>query len=612
MRSIGAFFVAIGRGIDVVRKFLHLVLLLIIFGFILGAWRVSVPYVPSKAALVVAPEGDIVDQLSGDPIERAIAEAQGADRSETLLWDLVDAIRAAAKDDRIELLVLDLEYMTGAGQATLEEVARALREFRASKKRIIAYGTTFLQEQYYLAAFADQVYLDPQGQVIIDGYEAYRWFPKELFEKVGVDWNVFRVGAYKSAVEVYTRSDMSPEAREESLDYMGSLWRTYQKATTGARKLSPEAISTYVATMPDAVAAARGNSAQVALKAGLITGIRSRQQVENEVIKLVGEDENTGSFNAVDHTQYARVAHAAKALTADGTPRVAVVVASGEILDGDQPPGTIGGDSTARLIRQARIDDDIRAVVMRVDSPGGSVLASENIHREIAALKAAGKPVVVSMGDLAASGGYYIAAPADEIWASPATITGSIGIFAVIPTINRTLDKVGVKVDGVGTTPLSGSLRVDKPLSDAAKKFLQSTIEFGYEEFLARVSAGRKKTREQIDAVAQGRVWSGEDAQRHGLVDKLGSFDDAVKAAAKRAKLDEYEVDFMRPEMSWAQELALSVKVSALETFARMDGSTQRLMRVAKQLDPLTREVERLSRFDVPNRLYAYCFCNVR
>jgi protease IV len=612
MRSIGTFFVAIGRGIDVVRKFLHLVLLLIIFGFILGAWRVSVPYVPSKAALVVAPEGDIVDQLSGDPIERAIAEAQGADRSETLLWDLVDAIRAAAKDDRIELLVLDLEYMTGAGQATLEEVARALREFRASKKRVIAYGTTFLQEQYYLAAFADQVYLDPQGQVIIDGYEAYRWFPKELFEKVGVDWNVFRVGAYKSAVEVYTRSDMSPEAREESLDYMGSLWRSYQKATTGARKLSPGAISTYVASMPEAVAAARGDSAQVALKAGLITGIKSRQQVENEVIKLVGEDENTGSFNAVDHTQYARVANAAKALTADGTPRIAVVVASGEILDGDQPPGTIGGDSTARLIRRARLDDDVRAVVMRVDSPGGSVLASENIHREIAALKAAGKPVVVSMGDLAASGGYYISAPADEIWASPATITGSIGIFAVIPTINRTLEKVGVAVDGVGTTPLSGSLRVDRPLSDAAKKFLQSTIEFGYEEFLARVSTGRKKTREQIDAVAQGRVWSGEDALRHGLVDKLGSFDDAVKAAAKRAKLDKYEVDFVRPEMSWAQELALSVKISALETFTRMDGSTQRLMRVAKQLDPLTREVERLSRFNVPNRLYAYCFCNVR
>jgi protease-4 len=216
------------------------------------------------------------------------------------------------------------------------------------------------------------------------------------------------------------------------------------------------------------------------------------------------------------------------------------------------------------------------------------------------------------MGDLAASGGYYIAAPADEIWASPATITGSIGIFAVIPTINRTLDKVGVKVDGVGTTPLSGSLRVDRPLSEAARKFLQSTIEHGYEEFLARVSAGRKKTREQVDAVAQGRVWSGEDAQRHGLVDKLGSFDDAVKSAAKRAKLDKYEVDFMRPEMSWAQELALSVKISALETFAHMDGSTQRLMRVAKQLDPLTREVERLSRFNVPNRLYAYCFCNVR
>jgi protease-4 len=612
MRSIGAFFVAIGRGIDVVRKALHLILLLIIFGFILGAWRVSVPYVPARAALLVAPEGDIVDQLSGDPIERALAEAQGADRSETLLWDLVDAIRAAAKDDRIEVLVLDLEYMTGAGQATLEEVARALRDFRASKKKIIAYGTTFLQEQYYLAAHADEVYLDPQGQVIIDGYEAYRWFPKELFEKIGLDWNVFRVGAYKSAVEVYTRTDMSPEAREETLDYMGSLWRSYQKATTGARKLPPDAVSTYVAGMTDAIAAARGNSAQVALKARLVTGIKSRQQVEAEVIKLVGEDEQTGSFNAVDHLQYARVANAARALATDGTPSVGVVVASGEILDGDQPPGTIGGDSTARLIRKARLDDEIRAVVLRVDSPGGSVTASENIHRELAALKAAGKPVVVSMGDLAASGGYYISAPADEIWASPATITGSIGIFAVIPTINRTLDKVGVKVDGVGTTPLSGSLRVDRPLSDAAKKFLQSSIEFGYEEFLDRVSSGRRKTREQIDAVAQGRVWSGEDAQRHGLVDKLGSFDDAVKAAAKRAKLDKYEVDFMRPEMSWAQELALSVKLSTLQTFASMDGSTQRLMRVAKQLDPLTREVERLSRFNVPNRLYAYCFCNVR
>jgi protease-4 len=612
MRAIGAVFVSIGRGIDILRKFLHLILLLIIFGFILGAWRVSVPFVPAKAALLVAPEGDIVDQLSGDPIERAISRAQGAERAETLLWDLTDAIRAAAKDERIAVMVLDLDYMTGAGQATLEEVSRALREFRASNKKIIAHGTTFLQPQYYLAAQANEVYLDPEGQVIIDGYSSYPWFYRDLLDKIGLDMNVFRVGSYKSAVEPYVRMDMSPEAREESLDFLGSLWGTYQKATTTARKIDGAAVANYVAAFPDAVAAARGDAADVALKAGLITGIKSRQEVERDVIKIVGEDEQTGSFNSVDHVDYSRVVHASQTLSPDGTPHIGVVVASGEILDGDQPSGTVGGDSTARLIRKARLDDAIKAVVLRVDSPGGSVTASENIHREIAALKAAGKPFVVSMGDLAASGGYYIASSADEIWASPATITGSIGIFAVIPTFNRTLEKVGVKVDGVGTTPLAGSLRVDRPLSEPVKKFLQTTIERGYETFLARVSSGRKKSRDEVDAVAQGRVWSGEDAVGHGLVDHLGSFDDAVKAAAKRAKLTKYEVDFMEPEMSWAQQLALEVKVSLVTTFFQLDGRTKRLMNVAEQLDPLARELERLRRFSVPNRLYAYCFCSVR
>jgi protease IV len=612
MRSIGAIFVGIGRGIDILRRFLHLILLLIIFGFILGAWRVSVPFVPAKAALLVAPEGDIVDQLSGDPIERAIARAQGAERAETLLWDLTDAIRAAAKDERIAVMVLDLDYMTGAGQATLEEVSRALREFRASNKKIVAHGTTFLQPQYYLAAQANEVYLDPEGQLIIDGYSSYHWFYKDLLDKVGLDMNVFRVGSYKNAVEPYVRMDMSPEAREENLDFLGSLWGTYQKATTTARKLDGATVANYVAAFPDAVVAARGDAADVALKAGLITGIKSRQDVERDIIKIVGEDEQTGSFNSVDHVDYARVVHASQTLSADGTPQIGVVVASGEILDGDQPSGTVGGDSTARLIRKARLDDAIKAVVLRVDSPGGSVTASENIHREIAALKAAGKPFIVSMGDLAASGGYYIASSADEIWASPATITGSIGIYAVIPTFNRTLDKVGVKVDGVGTTPLAGSLRIDRPLSEPVKKFLQTTIERGYETFLARVSSGRKKSRDEVDAVAQGRVWSGEDAVGHGLVDHLGSFDDAVKAAAKRAKLTKYEVDFMEPEMSWAQQLALEVKVSVVTTFFQLDGRTKRLMNVAEQLDPLAREVERLSRFTVPNRLYAYCFCYVR
>ena len=601
------------RGLDVLRRFLHLVLLLVIFGFVFGALRVSLPSIPAKAALLVSPEGELVEQLSGDPLQRALQEARGQGRPETLLWDVVDSIRAAAKDKRVPVLAIDLEKFDGAGQPTLEEFARAIREFRAGGKKVIAYGTEFTQDSYYIAAQADEVYLDPLGFVLLDGYGRYRMYFKEALDKVGVDINVFRVGSFKSAVEYYTRTDMSPEDKEESLAYLNVLWTNYQAAMTRARKLPADAISKYVGTLSKTVPAAGGNAAQVALQAGLITGIKSRQEVERRLIDLVGRDDTTGSFQAVHELDYVRVAHADKKARADGKKRVGVIVAAGEILDGDQPPGTIGGDSTARLIRQARLNKDIQAVVLRVDSPGGSVLASEHIYRELQALRAAGKPVVVSMGDLAASGGYYISAPADEIWASPATLTGSIGIFAIIPTVDKTLGKIGVTVDGVGTTPLASQMRLDRPLGTEARALIQSEIERGYDVFLERVSTGRKKTREQIDSIAQGRVWAGTDAKRLGLVDGLGSFDDATKSAARRARLTDYEVEFMEPELSWAQELLLQLKTRAVKalasSWASSDSAASSLARVAHRLDPLTKEVERLSRFAEPNRLYAYCFC---
>jgi protease-4 len=422
---------------------------------------------------------------------------------------------------------------------------------------------------------------------------------------------------------------MSPEAKEETQVFLDSLWSTYQKSTTAARKLKPDALASYAATFADEVAGTPAGAAssasasgperrapipaaEVALRAGLVTGIKSRQDIDKEVIAMVGEDRDDGGFKHVSVQDYVRVVHAEKKAAGAGTPKIGVIVAAGEILDGDQPPGTIGGSSTAKLIREARMDDDVKAVVLRVDSPGGSVIAAEEIYREILALKAAGKPFVVSMGDLAASGGYYISAPADEIWASPATITGSIGIFAVIPTVGKTLGKIGVSVDGVGTTPLSGQLRLDRPLGDEAKKFLQATIERGYDEFIGRVSSGRKKTPAEVNEIAQGRVWSGNDALRLGLVDHLGSFDDAVKAAAKRAKLTSYDLHFIEPSLSWAQELALQVRVMAIKTLFTLDEHTKRLMHVADQLDPLAQEVDRLSRMSAPNRLYAYCFCSVR
>jgi protease IV len=610
-----AFFSGLWRGLDALRRGLHLVLLLVIFGLIIAAMRVGVPRIPARAALLIAPEGTIVEQLSGDPWDRALAQARGDGHTETLLWDLTDSIRAASKDRRIPAIALDLDKFEAATLPTLQELGAALREFRASGKKVIAFGTELTQERYYLAAQADEVDLDPMGFVIIDGYDRYRRFLKEALDKLSVDINVFRVGSYKSAVEPYTRTSMSPEDREESRVYLGALWDAYQSDVTRARALPQAALTDYVNSFAKTIPAAHGNAAQVALDAKLVTAVKSRPDVEKRLIELVGEDDQWGSFNSVTVADYTRYVRAQKKLDASRKPRIGVIVAEGEILDGEQPPGTVGGDSVAHLIRQARLDKEVKAVVLRVDSPGGSVLASEEIYRELNGLKAAGKPVVVSMSGYAASGGYYISAPADEIFASPATITGSIGIFAIIPTVDKTLGRIGVSVDGVGTTPLSGQLRLDRPLGEDTRTLIQTGVARGYEEFLSRVASGRKKTRDEVDAIAQGRVWAGNDAKRLGLVDQLGSFDDAVAAAARRAKVTNYAAEFIEPELTWAEALALQLKSRLAQLLSHAGpggGQLAQLNELAQRLDPITQEALRLSRFSVPNRLYAYCFCEVR
>jgi protease-4 len=613
MTTLRAILSGIWRGLDGLRKVLHLILLVVIFGVIVWAVSSSMPPFPQRAALVIRPEGRLVEQLSGDGVQRAIESAQDQERQETLLWDLVDAIRAAATDNRIRVLVLDLDKMEGAGQPMLEELASAIGKFRASGKPVIAYGTTFDQGQYYLAAQADKIYLDPTGYVMIEGYSRYSLYFKGLLQKLGVDVNVFRVGTFKSAVEIFTRNDMSPADKQQSLAYLNTLWSSYQKAVTDARKLSSGAIESYVDSLPKAVSSAGGDGAKVAMQAGLVTALADRLQVEKDLMGLVGEDKSTGSFNQVSAQDYARVVHAQKKVhDGDGSARIGVIVASGDIADGRQPPGTIGGDSLSRLIRQARLDKNIKAVVLRVDSPGGSVAASEEIYQELQALRAAGKPLVVSMGDLAASGGYYISAPANQIWASPATLTGSIGIFAIIPTISQTLGKVGVGVDGIGTTPLAGALTIDRPLSAEASELIQSQIDRGYQQFVDRVASGRRETRQQIDAIGQGHVWAGADARRIGLVDRLGTMEDAVKAAAQLAKVTEYQVEFIQPHLSWAQQLFQQTQAraaGAAVSFFHADAQSLGLAEVANRLNPVARDLEQLARFSVPGHLYSYCFC---
>ena len=606
-----SFFSGLWRALDGLRRGLHLILMLVIFGVLFGVLRGSVPSVPSKAALVIAPEGPLVEQLSGDPRTRALDEALGNEREEALLWDLIDSIRAAASDKRIQVLVLDLDKLESGTQPALAELAAAIREFRASGKKVIAYGVELTQERYYLAAQADEIYLDPMGFVLVQGYDRYRTYLKDALDKLGVDINVFRVGTFKSAVETYTRTNMSPEDREESRTYLSALWNAYQEEVTKARKLPPDALAKYVDSFMQTVPAAKGDAAKIALSDGLVTGLKTQIEVEKRLQELVGENDEGDSFSGVSSTDYLRVARAEKRLNL-GKQKVGVIVAAGEILDGDQPPGTIGGDSTARLIREARTDKDIKAVVLRVDSPGGSVLASEEIYRELVALRAAGKPLVVSMGGYAASGGYYISTPADEIWANPATITGSIGIFAIIPTVDKTLGKIGVGVDGVGTTALSGQLRIDRPLSEGARAVLQSVTTHGYDEFVARVAAGRKKTTAEVDAIAQGRVWAGVDAKRNGLVDQLGSFNEAVAAAARRAKLTSYSTKFIEPKLTWAEALVMNLKSRLIRSFVHASPDQAALARLAQRLDPVTHQAAILSRFSTPNRLYAYCFCEVR
>lgn len=623
---IGKILGSIFRGLDILRKFLHLVLLLLIFGIVVGALRTSIPRVADHSALVLQPSGEIVEQLSGSPVDQAIARVQGEGHHETLLWDLLDAIEAAKDDKRIAALVLDLNYMSGGGQPTLAELTAAIRDFRRSGKKVVAHAASFAQESYYVAAAADEIYVDPLGMVVIDGYERYRTYYKELFDKLGVEVNLFRVGAYKSAAEVYVRNDMSPEDREESLAYLNALWLNYRTAVAEARGLTPEDISRYVANLVPAMQAAKGDAAKVALDAKLVTAIGSDIDVERRVAQLVGrasraknlekldtDKSDAGeSYNSTSLEDYLRVVRAEKRARGVGKPKIGVIVATGEILDGSQPPGAIGGDTTAALIREAREDEDIHAIVLRIDSPGGSVYASEQIYREVRAAQAAGIPVIASMGDLAASGGYYIAASADEIWAHPSTITGSIGIFGAIPTFQNTLKKIGVSVDGVGTTNLSGQLRIDRPLGEEAKILLQTYIERGYEEFLAHVAEGRDKSRDDVHAIAQGRVWIGSDAKVNGLVDQLGLYHQAVAAAAARADLEKYDVVRIEPRLTWAEELALSLKVWFAKDVAGEIVARVPAMKVPRQLEPIQRELERWTRMNARDNRYVYCFCDVR
>jgi len=607
------------RGLDGLRRFLLNVLFFGLFvGLAIAAFSGRAK-VPDGAALVVQPQGTIVEQLASvDPLERLVAGSAGVGSmaKETLLKDLLDAIRAAKDDKRIKALYLDLNEMSGAGLTKLRDLRVAIADFRKSGKKVVAYGDNYLQSQYYLAAQADEVYLHPQGAVVLHGVGRWWNFYKEGLDRLGVEVHVFRVGEYKSAVEPFLRNDMSPEAKEMALETYGDIWRDYVADVAAARKLRPEDVTGWIEALPDRLRAAGGDAAKATLDAKLVDKLAQRDEVRQRMIQLVGEDKEKKSFPQVGVQAYLQAKGGDRTGATDKGKAVAVVVAKGDILDGDQPAGTIGGDSTARLLRRAREDDDAKAVVLRVDSGGGSAFASEIIRRECELVRKAGKPLVVSMGSVAASGGYWIATSSDEIWAAPETITGSIGIFGIYPTIDKPLAKyLGVHTDGVGTTRFTDALRPDRPLDPAIADIGQQYIENGYQDFLSRVAQARKLTVEQVDKIARGRIWSGEDAKGLGLVDELGGIDQAIESAAKRAKLEKgYRVWYVEKEKTLRERVMSMLAAEALDLavtagWIEEPSPSASALSVAGRLRALRADVERLSRWNDPHGTYAHCLC---
>ena len=576
---------------------------------------------PDGAALVVQPQGTIVEQLTGgDPLQRLVAESAGVGSmaKETLLKDLLDAIRAAKDDKRIKALHLDLNDMEGAGMTKLRDLRAAIADFRKSGKKVVAYGDDYLQSQYYLAAQADEVYLHPQGAVVLHGVGRWRNFYKEGLDRLGVEVHVFRVGEYKSAVEPYLRNDMSPEAKEMALETYGDIWRDYLADVAAARKVKPEDVTAWIESMPDRLRAAGGDTAKAALDAKLVDKLAQRDEVRQRMIQLVGEDKETKSFRQVGVQAYLRAKGGDRTGATGKGKAVAVVVAKGDILDGNQPAGTIGGDSTARLLRRAREDDDVKAVVLRVDSGGGSAFASEIIRRECELVRKAGKPLVVSMGSVAASGGYWIATSSDEIWAAPETITGSIGIFGLFPTIDKPLAKyLGVHTDGVGTTRFTDALRPDRPLDPAVADIVQQYIDDGYEDFLARVAPGP-----QDDAASR---WTGSPAGASGAArtrrasaswtSSAGSTRRSSRRRSGRSSRRATACGTSRRRRASASRLMSMLAAEA----ARRSPSPRAGSRSRHPRPPLSRwraacgscrrTSERLSRWNDPHGVYAHCLC---
>lgn len=564
----------------------------------------------ARGALLLDISGVIVDKPSTNhrlgALGRQLFGASSDRLQENSLFDIVNAIRQAKDDRNITGIVLDLKNFTGADQPSMRYIGKALREFRDSGKPVFAVGENYSQGQYYLASFANKIWLSPQGQVDLYGFATNGLYYKTLLDKLKVSTHVFRVGTYKSAVEPFIRDDMSPAAREADSRWIGELWQNYLHTVSANRQISPQQLFPGAQAIIDGLTSVGGDTAKYALDHKLVDALASSADVEKALTKQFGWSKTENNYRAISYYDYSLKT------PADTGGTIAVIFANGAIMDGEETPGNVGGDTTASQIRDARLDPKVKAIVLRVNSPGGSVNASEVIRAELAAARAAGKPVVVSMGGMAASGGYWISTPANYIVASPSTLTGSIGIFGVINTVENSLSSIGVHSDGVSTSPLA-DISMTKALSPEVQQMMQLSIEYGYKRFITLVADARKRTPEQIDKIAQGHVWTGEDAKANGLVDSLGDFDDAVAKAAELAKLKQWHLDYYQDEPTVLDMVMDSMTGSVR---AMLPEAIQAMLPapLVSAANTVKAEGDKLAAFNDPQNRYAFCLtcANVR
>ncbi len=572
--------------------------------------------VPEKTALVLNIKGDIVEQKREvDPFDAFLTEAFNKEdkRPEVLLQDIIDVITEAKNDDRVSVLVLQLQNLNRAGLTKLRDVAQAITDFKTSGKQVIAMGEQFTQDQYYLASFADDIWLDPKGWMILDGYGRYQLYFKSALDKLEISQHIFRVGTYKSAVEPYMRDNMSPAAKKANRVWLNDLWGQYKTDVSSQRGFGIDNFDEDIDTLINKFKSSNSNFAQYALDNQWIDQLKTHSEMRNALIELVGENDSGKTYSHIGFNDYLSTIKTSFPFVDPSSDKVAIIVAKGTILNGHQKAGTIGGASTAKLLRQARENNQVKAVVLRVDSPGGSAYASEVIRREIDLLKASGRPVVASMGTYAASGGYWISAPADKIIASPTTITGSIGIFGLMMTFENSLKNLGIYTDGVATTDIGG-FGITRPLSTGMSTLFQLNIERGYQDFITLVAKNRNMTLEQVDAIAQGRVWSGVKAKELGLVDELGDITDAIVAAAQLANLDDYDTLLIEKEVSAKDKLLQSLFGSASQLLLSDERVATPVANdyLTQFISTMNNELNSLKQFDDPQGIYVFCMaCEV-